>query len=429
MPKKLNIAVIFGGRSGEHEVSLASATAIIKNLDRRKYNIIPIGISKTGPPTTSRYPSGLALRVGEWLAGPDVLEKFKDGLKDRRGLRKVIIDPTGNFKILDPLSVSLCSAARNRRRKWGLKEIDAIFPILHGTYGEDGTIQGLFEIMNVPYVGAGVLGSAVGMDKIIQKKILQQEKLPVVDFVEVKITKRSAATCHRPWRGLAKGDDMPLSWRGTSPRATLYCATQFYSQIINKVGLPCFVKPANMGSSVGISKAHNLKELEIALSLAKKYDNKIIIEKAVPNLREFECAILGNENPKASKIGEILASNEFYDYNAKYVDGKSKTIIPAKINKNLSEKIRNLAVVAYKTLNCAGMARMDFLYNSKNDILYINEANTIPGFTKISMYPKLWEASGIKYQKLLDKLIALAIKRHKQRNKLLLSYKPSKKWY
>ncbi len=275
-----------------------------------------------------------------------------------------------------------------------LTKADVAFPILHGPYGEDGTIQGLFEMMNIPYVGAGVLGSAIGMDKIIQKKILRQEKMPVVDFAETE--SRSAKQ---------------------------------YLYILRRIGFPCFVKPANMGSSVGISKARNLKELRIALNLAKKYDNKILIEKAVPNVREFECSVLGNEKPQASKVGEILSSNEFYDYDAKYVNGKSKTIIPAKIPDNLSLKIRRMAIMAFKKTNCEGMARVDFLYDAKNKKIYINELNTIPGFTQISMYPKLWLKSGLKYNKLLDNLINLAIARHKNKNKLLISYKPSAAWY
>jgi D-alanine-D-alanine ligase len=365
MPKKLNIATIFGGRSGEHEVSLASATSIIKNLDRQKYNIIPIGISK----------------IGEWFTGPDVLEKFKNGLKNKNNLREVSL----KFNKKSVLSAGNKSVG-----------IDVFFPILHGTFGEDGTIQGLFEMINAPYVGAGVLGSAVGMDKIIQKQILENAGLPIVKYT---------------W----------LNAKAILKRSPIH--------IVRRIGFPCFIKPANGGSSVGMTKAHNLKELRFGLNLAKKYDSKIIIEKAVPNLREFECSVLGNENPKASAIGEIIASNEYYDYDAKYVDGKSKAVIPAKIPENLSQKIRFLATQAFKATACEGMARVDFLYDAKKGKIYINELNTIPGFTQISMYPKLWIQSGLKYGKLLDKLINLAVQKFNQRKKLFTAYKPSKKWY
>lgn len=380
--KKINIAIIFGGKSGEHEVSLVSATSIIKNLDKKKYKVIPIGIAKTG----------------EWFSGLDVLNKFKNGLQNKKGLQKISLIPSKKSML-----------SMNNK----LVGIDVAFPILHGTYGEDGTIQGLFEMMNIPYVGAGVLGSAVGMDKIIQKKLLQQKGLPVVNFIECLVTN---GTIQFPI------SNYQFPNKSQIPKSKI-------QNIMRRLGFPCFVKPANMGSSVGISKVHNLKELKTAVNLAKKYDNKIIIEKAVPNVREFECAVLGNKYPRASVVGEIIASNEFYDYNAKYVDGKSKTLIPAPIPKKLSEKIKDLAIKAFKTINCEGMARVDFLYNAKADKLYINELNTIPGFTQISMYPKLWIYSGLKYEKLLDKLIKLAIKRHKNKNKLQISYKPSKKWY
>ncbi len=398
MFKKLNIAVIFGGKSGEHEVSLVSATSIIKNLDKKKYKVIPIGIAKTGLPR--RNSDEVEVKAGEWFTGPDILNKFKNGLKDRKGLKKIIIDPVGKIQFVRSLT-STGSQTSTRR-------IDVAFPILHGTFGEDGTIQGLFEIMNIPYVGAGVLGSAIGMDKIVQKKILRQEKLPVVNFLEYSLQQAQAIF---PERSVSEVEGSKIQ------------------NIVRRIGFPCFVKPANLGSSVGISKARNLKELKIALHLAKKYDNKIIIEEAVPNTREFECAVLGNAKPRASAPGEVIASNEFYDYDAKYVDGKSKTVIPAPIPKKLEEKIKNLTIKSYKAINCEGMARVDFLYDSKAGRLYINELNTIPGFTQISMYPKLWIHSGLKYSKLLGKLIGLAMERHKNKQKVSRTFKPSKKWY
>jgi len=371
--KKLKIGVIFGGRSAEHEVSLVSAASVIKNLDKSKYEVIPIGITKEG----------------RWLSSGETLRLLKEGNKGNQEVEKILI-PDPNQKSL--VKIDEYFATHKNKTK-----IDLILPTLHGSYGEDGTIQGLFELANIPYVGANVLGSAVGMDKIVQKQILRQKGLSVVD-----------------WINFLKKD-----WLRNKQR--------IIKEIKSKIGFPLFVKPANLGSSVGITKVHSQKELVPAIILAIKYDRKILVEKAIEPNRDIEVSVLGNDNPKASVPGEIISSNEFYDYDAKYVDGKSKAIIPAPLSMKLTQKIRQLAVEAFKALDCAGMARVDFLL--KGNKVWINELNTIPGFTSISMYPKLWDASGLPYPKLLDKLIELAIERHQEKNQLKTSYKPKKKWY
>lgn len=355
MAKKVKIGVIFGGRSGEHEVSLVSAESIIGSLDRKKYDIIPIGITKRG----------------EWVTGEKLLDVFKSG-KVKNGSR---LPP----KILT--------------------EVDIIFPVLHGTYGEDGTIQGLFEMLNIPYVGAGVLGSAVGMDKVVQKQLCEQARLPIVKY------------------------NWFLNEEWAKNRVNVL------RHIEKSLKYPCFIKPANMGSSVGISKAKNRKELIAGINLAAKYDQKILVEQACPNVREIECAVLGNDEPVASVLGEIISSGEFYDYDAKYVDGKSATIIPSKLPSKITSIIRELARQVFLVTNCSGMARVDFLLDNKWQKIYVNEINTIPGFTSISMYPKLWQASGLLYSDLLDNLINLALLRFREKQKLEMGYKPKKEWY
>jgi len=277
--------------------------------------------------------------------------------------------------------------------------LDVLFPVLHGAFGEDGTMQGLFELANLPYVGAGVLGSSVGMDKIVSKQLFEQAGIPVAPYV---------------WF---------LNKELKAKRENII------REVETKLKYPCFVKPANSGSSVGISKAHNQKELIRAIRLAMEYDRKILIEKGIENAREIEVSVLGNDEPIVSVPGEIVSSNEFYDYDAKYVDGKSEAIIPARLPKSVIRKIQELAVRGYKTIDCAGMARVDFLVEKHSNRIYLNEINTIPGFTSISMYPKLWEASGISYTKLLDKLIDLALERHRQKSALKTSYQPKNKWY
>jgi D-alanine-D-alanine ligase len=374
MIKKLKVGVIFGGRSSEHEVSLASATSVIKALDKEKYDVVMIGISKEG----------------KWLSSGKTLQLLKE-------------NQTGNFiyneKVLlpDPQQKGLVEI--KNRTFTSSEQIDVIIPIMHGLYGEDGTIQGLFELANIPYVGAGVLASSVGMDKIIQKNLFIQAELPVSDFL---------------WFHYDNYLKDSLNW---------------IEKIENKLKYPCFIKPANSGSSVGINKAHDRKELIEFIKEAAQYDVKILVEEGVPNVREIECSVLGNENPIASVLGEIIPSNEFYDYDSKYVDGKSECIIPAKLPEDITQKIRKYAIEAFNCIDCSGMARADFFVSSKTNDIFINEINTIPGFTSISMYPKLWEATGIKYSELLDKLIELAIEKFEKKANLKTSYQPKAKWY
>ncbi len=370
--KRIKVGVLFGGRSAEHEVSLVSATSIIKNLDPKKYEVVPIGISKEG----------------KWLSGDKVLSILKSQTAIPKQLASMVpADPT--IKSLVSLNINKTSAT----------PLDVIFPVLHGTFGEDGTVQGLLELAGIPYVGAGVLGSAVGMDKIAQKMIFESNNIPTPKFTYFTAS----------------------AWQKNKPLLV--------KDILKQIGLPCFVKPANLGSSVGISKAHNEKGLIQAINLAVKYDRRIIVEQAVANPLEIECAVLGNDNPEASVLGQIISSNEFYDYDAKYVDGKSQAVIPAPLPSKIAKEIQNYATAAFKALDLAGMARVDFLVQANPYRIYLNEVNTIPGFTSISMYPKLWEASGLTYIKLLDKLINLAIERASAKIKLQTSFKPKKSWY
>jgi D-alanine-D-alanine ligase len=374
MQNKIRVGIIFGGRSGEHEVSLVSATSIINALDPSKYEIIPIGITKEG----------------KWLSSDKVLHALRSG-KTQLSIEEKLVLPDPTRKSL--VSVSAPAGTPSEPR------LDVVFPVIHGTYGEDGTLQGLLELAGIPYIGAGVLASSVGMDKVVQKELFRQAKIPVAPF---------------------------LSFLSTE-----YLSNQkrIISRIEKILGYPCFVKPANSGSSVGISKSHDRKELLHDIDYALHYDRKILIEYAVRNVREIECSVLGNDEPRASLPGEIIPSNEFYDYDAKYVDGKSVAIIPAKLQKAAVRKIQQLAVRAYKVIDCTGMARVDFFVAKRSNRIIINEINTIPGFTSISMYPKMWEASGISYPQLLDELIRLAIDRYEQRSKLYTSYQPKKDWF
>jgi D-alanine-D-alanine ligase len=374
MPRKIRIGVIFGGRSAEHEVSLVSAASVISALDKKKYEILPIGITPEG----------------RWLSSAKALQLLKERA-DVESLPEHILVP-------DPRKRGLVQL--HRASAEGVPHpIDVAFPVLHGTYGEDGTIQGLFELADIPYVGAGVLGSAVGMDKVVQKQLLRQAGIPVVEDVSFLATEYEKS------------------------------GTQYVRIIERKFGYPCFVKPPNLGSSVGITKAHNRRELLESIRLAAEYDVKILVERAVPNAREIECSVLGDDEPIASVPGEIIPSNEFYDYDAKYVDGKSMAIIPAKLTKSVAKKIQRYSIECFKVLNCAGMGRVDFLVERSTNRIYLNELNTIPGFTSISMYPKLWQASGVAYGELLDRLIQLAIERHRRRAALKTRYRPKADWF
>lgn len=378
MSRKIRVGVLFGGRSGEHEVSLVSAEHIIRALDKSKYEVIPIGISKKGT----------------WLTQNNPLNKLKqDQLKELKFEKIITPDPTKKSLVI----VNSKYFTTQNKKLTFTKQLDVVIPALHGTYGEDGTVQGLLELANLPYVGANVLASAIGMDKVIQKKLFQQANLPTPDYTYF-LTKDFKK----------------------NPNLTIKIATQ--------LKFPLFVKPANLGSSVGITKVYNKQALLPAIKYAAQYDRKIIIEKAIINPHEIEVAVLGNDNPRASIPGEIIASSEFYDYDAKYVDGLSETIIPAKLKKTITAKIRAMAITAFKIIDCSGMARVDFLITAKDQI-YLSELNTIPGFTTISMYPKLWAASGLPYPKLLDTLIKLALERHREKSRLSTTYQPKKKWY
>jgi D-alanine-D-alanine ligase len=356
--KRLRVGVLFGGRSGEHEVSLASAASVIRGMDPDKYEAVPIGITKDG----------------HWLIGEGAVKMLPEVLK---GGRRVMLTA-------DPTEAALVPLDRGA----GAQRLDVIFPVLHGTFGEDGTIQGMLDLAGLPYVGAGVLGSAVGMDKDVSKRLCESAGIPVVPWV----------TVHR-WR-----------W-GKEPQAVR-------EEIEREFVYPVFVKPATLGSSVGMTKVHDASELGPALDLACEYGMKIMVEKAV-TAREIEVSVLGNHEPKASVPGEIVPHREFYDYEAKYLEEGSQLVIPAQLKPAQVQKIQSMAVKAFQALELSGMARVDFFVEKTGRKIYLNEVNTIPGFTSISMYPKLWEASGIPFKELIDKLIELAfeIYREKARTK------------
>ncbi len=370
--RKIRVGLLFGGRSGEHEVSLVSATSVINALDKSRYDVVPIGIT----------------HEGRWVSSGEALAL----LKEKRGAEQIpeqVLAP-------EPHRHGLVSLNGHP----GMPQpLDVVFPLVHGTYGEDGTLQGLLELADLPYVGAGVLGSAVGMDKIVQKQLFERAGLRVAKYL---------------WF---------LSSECASRRGSVIAAVE------KTLKYPVFTKPANTGSSVGISKAHNRNELVQGLAEAVQYDRKVIVEAAVRNVREIECAVLGNDSPEASVPGEIIPSNEFYDYDAKYVDGKSRAVIPAKLPARVATAVRRMAVEAFRVLDLAGMARVDFFVAGKDSKIYLNEVNTIPGFTSISMYPKLWEASGLPYAGLLDRLISLALERHQAKSGLKTAFQPKADWY
>jgi len=374
--KKLRVGVIYGGRSGEHEVSLASAAAVFKNLDPDRYDAVAIRIEKDGKWALPEAPPTL-------VSAADVIHA---GSADAR------LDLTREAHMTAyPGGDTLMTIDRGRQNAVAGLSLDVVFPVLHGPYGEDGTVQGLLELANVPYVGAGVLASAVGMDKAVMKLVFAAKGLPICDYEVVM---------KRDWQRDERG---------------------ILQRVVNQLGFPVFVKPANLGSSVGISKAKHVAELRTAISLAAQFDRKVVVEAAVPQAREIEVAVLGNDEPEASVPGEIIPSREFYDYEAKYLDGASRDIIPAVLAGTLADEIRALAIAAFKAVDCAGMARVDFLLAGDSGTLYLNEVNTIPGFTTISMYAKMWAASGLTYPALIDRLIALAIERHADKQQLRTS--------
>ena len=378
--------MLYGGRSGEHEVSLASAAAVFAHLDKKRYEGVPIRIEKDG-----RW--CLADKAPTAMSAAEVIEQARlDAARPLRHGREVhmIARPSEETVLSIDRSAARLDDDLGRATVTGLN-LDVIFPVLHGPYGEDGTIQGLLELANVPYVGAGVLASAVGMDKAIMKLVFSAHGLPVC-----------------PYRVVLRHD-----WErdGESTLDALESA----------LGYPMFVKPANLGSSVGISKAADGEALARAIDLAFEFDRKVLVERAVPEAREIECAVLGNDDPEASVAGEIVPNREFYDYEAKYLDDRSEIIIPAPLTADQQDTIRHMSLEAFRAIDGAGMARVDFLLARRTGQLYVNEVNTIPGFTTISMYAKLWAASGLDYRALLDRLIRLALARHADKQRLRTS--------
>ncbi|MBM4461451.1 MAG: D-alanine--D-alanine ligase [Chloroflexi bacterium] len=368
MKRKTRVAVIFGGRSGEHEVSLASARSVMAAIDHSKYQVIPVGITRTG----------------RWLTAGDPLALLSAGAADPPADEPVV----GLTTTPSAAGRELVPGATGAR----FPQVDVVFPVLHGPFGEDGTVQGLLELAGAPYVGCGVLASSLAMDKIAARAAFAAHGLPQVDYRAVKRSDWEA----RP--------DTVLT--------------------ILEAGLsyPMFVKPANLGSSIGVSKARDREGLRAALDEAARYDRRLLVEEAVPHAREIECSVLGNDRPIASVPGEVVPNNEYYDYAAKYIDGQSQLLIPAPIPAEAAARVRELAVQAFMAVDGAGLARVDFLMNGETGELFLNELNTLPGFTAISMYPKLWEASGIPYPELLDRLIELAVERHADKARSLTTY-------
>jgi D-alanine-D-alanine ligase len=394
--KKIRVGILFGGRSGEHEVSLLSAASVFNAIDKDKYEVVPIGITKEGRWVTAadaeRLLHGKAagegarathLRAGDPEATPGAAVLAKG--------ESVVVPPEPHrHGSIAPFETDASSHALTRRAADRAIDVDVIFPVLHGTFGEDGTIQGLLELADMAYVGAGVLGSAAGMDKDIMKALFRAAGLPIVKHVTL----------------------LRSEWETNSKRVQ--------KRVESKLKYPVFVKPANLGSSVGISKAHDRKELGPAIEEAARFDRKIVIEQGVgrkQKAREIECSVLGNDEAEASLPGEIVPSTEFYDYNAKYLDEGSELIIPGKLTKSETKQVQRLAIGAFKAVDCSGLARVDFLMEPKSRKIYLNEINTMPGFTAISMYPKLWAASGVSYSDLIGRLIQLGLERHGEKKK------------
>ncbi len=386
--KKLRVGILFGGRSGEHEVSLLSAASVLKAMDASKYDVQLIGITKDG----------------RWLTASDAAHLLPSPMGETHHLRAGDPDATAGAALLEhgrevlvsPVPAhteqsgnALATLRASAERSLG---VDVIFPVLHGTFGEDGTVQGLFELADLAYVGSGVLGSAAGMDKDVMKRLFAAAKLPIPKHI---------AILRRDWHA--------------NPRSAK-------QRIEAALRYPMFVKPANLGSSVGISKAHDRPELDVAMDLAASFDRKIVIEQSIggkrAKARELEVAVLGNDAPEASVVGEVVPCKEFYDYEAKYLSEGSELIIPAKLTKSETKLVQQMAIAAFRACDCAGMARVDFLMEpgkpkpGRLRKIYLNEVNTLPGFTAISMYPKLWQASGLSYSRLIDRLIELALERH-----------------
>jgi len=390
--KKLKVGILFGGRSGEHEVSLLSAASVMQAIDRSRFEVVPIGITKAGRWLTASHAEQMlgAQKIASIAASAD--EKHlragdpnaTPGAALLAGGESVMVPPMPDANSMVPFATSPAEHPSSQAIN-----VDVIFPVLHGTFGEDGTIQGLLELADIAYVGAGVLGSAAGMDKDAMKRLFAAADLPIVKHVTV----------------------LRSQWEREPKKVRRLIET--------KLKYPVFVKPANLGSSVGISKVHTGSELAAAMDTAARFDRKIVIEQSVggqkQKAREIEVSVLGNDDPRASIAGEIVPDAEFYDYAAKYLDEGSKLLIPAKLNKSQMKKVRELAVAAFQAVDCAGLARVDFLMDPKSGKLYVNEINTMPGFTAISMYPKLWAASGVQYTELITRLIELALERHAEK--------------
>ena len=367
--KRLRVGVLFGGRSTEHEVSILSAQSIIAAMDPSKFEAVPLYIDSEG----------------RWLVG----ESFQRLISDEAARKYVYLppDPTRHSLIAAAANGAIApSPARAAGQGGGALDLDVVFPVFHGINGEDGSIQGLLELANLPYVGSGILGSALGLDKIYMKRAFAAAGLPIVDYV---------STTRRQY------EKDPGS---------------FFALVEERIGYPCFSKFANSGSSVGTSKAHNRRELEVGLGHAASFDRKLLVEKGV-DARELEVSVIGNDEPEASVVGEVVPAHEFYDYEAKYLDEGSKLVIPAPIDEAVTQEIRSLALRAFQAVDAAGMARVDFFVDRKTEQVYVNELNTIPGFTRISMYPKLWEASGLPYGKLIERLVELAIERFQDKQR------------
>jgi len=371
--KKIKVGLIFGGKSGEHEVSFCSASSIIKAIDKDKYTVVPIGITKEG----------------RWISPQDSELALQSGRIEGKNTVILLNDPSGR---------ALVHIDNNQRlnKSSALERLDLMFSVLHGPYGEDGTVQGLLELADIPYVGAGVAASSVSMDKDLMKTIFKQKDLPILKWLTIK---------RKDWQ---KDKEKILSL------------------VQDDFEYPLFVKPTNLGSSVGITKVHKKEELEKAIDLASSYDRKILIEEGLEEVREIECGVLGNDEPRASVVGEVRPAGEFYDYDSKYIDEGTQLIVPVDLPDGVSQEVQEIALLAFKAVDAAGMARVDFFVSKKENKIYLSEINTIPGFTSVSMYPRLWEASGIPYSELIDRLIQLALERHQDKNQNKISYDESK---
>ncbi len=368
--KKIRVGIIFGGKSGEHEVSLASAQSVARAINKDKYEVVLIGVTKQG----------------KWLAGGNALQQLA-AISPTPLLKPIEAMPHPNSQTLNSAEL-VPTESRQMASVSPLSTIDVAFPLVHGPFGEDGTLQGLLELADVAYVGAGVAASAVGMDKALMKTIFRAHDIPQVE-----------------WRVILRRD-----WEA-NPK-------EIISSIEAQFGYPCFVKPANLGSSVGVSKAHHRDELTYALTLAAQYDRKLIVERAAVNAREIECSVLGNDDPIASLPGEVIPRREFYDYTAKYAtEAGTDLIVPADLSPAMTRAVQTLAIRAFQAIDACGMARVDFFLERETERLLVNEINTIPGFTSVSMYPRMWEQSGLAYSDLIDRLIQLALERYADKRK------------